>query len=147
MPRPARPLLAALLAACGSAAPTASPAPAAEASPPTWRQTMAAVDAIGKAIEAELQKAAFGDQKHIAALARDGGALMARGYGSQEQRAIPGFAGLARGAESWFLQLGIDASQGHGDLVAQQWQAGSTIHCVRCHDAADRAGVPRKRAR
>lgn len=65
--------------------------------------------------------------------------LLRLGYGTFERADVAGFARLAHDAESWLLQVALEARQGHGQLAAELFRAGREQHCQRCHDAVDRA--------
>ncbi|GAB4143466.1 MAG: hypothetical protein Fur0037_11090 [Planctomycetota bacterium] len=93
-----------------------------------------------RGIRRELAAPGHGDPRAAAEAAREAAALFARGYGDLEQREVEGFANLARGAENWILQVGIDARQGLGDLARARFEEGLGAHCVRCHEAARSAG-------
>lgn len=129
------------LAAACSAAAAPAPQPA-----PGWRQLMQQVDADLAAVAVGLQEPAAGDLRVAAQRARAAADAVARGYGELERREVPGFAELARETESWLLQLGLEAGQGHVELARQLLRQGDQRYCARCHLAAGLPARPRPQA-
>ena len=135
--------LAAIVVASCHAGPVAAPAsappaPAAGEGPETWAQAMKQVRRRYDAIEAALQRPPFGDLRAVAAAAQDAAERLRLGYGVHEDRAVPGFARMARDAESWLLEVALEARQAHGHIAAERFFAGRQRHCGDCHDAHER---------
>ena len=84
--------------------------------------------ALGGSLSTDLRAAA--DAAAQAAL------LLRLGYGRYEDPQVPGFARMAREAESWLLQVGLEARQAHGDIARELFRGGAH-HCKQCHDAHD----------
>lgn len=122
----------------GIAAACAAPEPAAPARPETWKRLMQAVGSDVDFIAQQLQSPGRGDLRRVASTARTAAAIMARGYGDREQQDVPGFAAMARETESWLLQLGLEAGQGHGDLARELLL--QQRHCTQCHRVAEQHG-------
>lgn len=72
------------------------------------------------------------DLREVAAAADAAATGMRLGYGPLEDRAVPGFARMALDAESWLVQISLEARQAHGDIARELFLGGSQ-HCVRCH--------------
>lgn len=135
-------LAAIVVASChagpGAAAASAPPASAPTAGPETWAQAMKQVRRRYDAIEAALARPPFGDLRAVAAAAQDAAERLRLGYGVHEDRAVPGFARMARDAESWLLEVALEARQAHGAIAAERFFAGRQRHCGDCHDAHER---------
>ncbi|MCU0863333.1 MAG: hypothetical protein MUC36_06055 [Planctomycetes bacterium] len=128
-----------LLVACAS--PTAAPADTAAAvGPQTWLRHMEQLDVHCSELHRALLQSPQGDLKQAAATAQQAAATLALGYGRFENQQVPGFARYARDAESWLLQVALEARQHHGDLAADLFRTGRERHCTACHDAYERAG-------
>ncbi len=106
--------------------------------PKDWQQAMQMLGDERDFITAELGRPGGGDLKQIAAAARRGAELCARGYGGMEKKEIADFATMARACEAWLLQVALEASQGRAELARQQWHEGTRLHCKKCHDAAEK---------
>lgn len=104
----------------------------------TWKQAMHEVGEHFEQLDKALHGQPPGDLDQAARLATRAADLLRTGYGRNEQKDIPGFAGLAREAESWFLQMALEAGQQHLDLARGLWVGAEARHCGRCHDAAER---------
>lgn len=130
-----------LAAACSAPAPAPAPEPGPAPTPPnSWKIAMRHVEADLDFIGLQLQSPGFGNLRQVANTARAAAEQMAFGYGVHEQKDIPGFAGLSREVETWFLQIGLEAAQGHGDLARDLYRQRTTRHCVYCHDIAEQHG-------
>ena len=128
-----------LLVACAS--PPGAPGDAATtAAPQTWLAHMEALDVQCSELHRALLQSPQGDLKQAAATAQQAAATLALGYGRFENKQVPGFARYARDAESWLLQVALEARQHHGDLAADLFRTGRERHCTACHDAYERAG-------
>lgn len=147
MPARADTILALLFAACSATAPDPTPsptpapppAPAGETAPSPWAITMRQVGQHYRTIEATLAAGPTGDLRPVADAATAAADLMRLGYGRLENEQLPGFARHARDAESWFLQLALEARQAHGGLVRELFRSGSDTQCTSCHDGCKRA--------
>ena len=126
------------LLACTSSAPQPVD-PDAAPELPSWRAHMERVDGMCSELHRLLVERPQGDLKRASATARQAAAVLQLGYGPFERRDVPGYAGFARAAENWLLQVAIAARQGHGDLAADAFQEGRRRHCASCHDAAERS--------
>jgi hypothetical protein len=132
-------LLAAAAAACTAAAttPDAPPAGAAPAAS-TWRARMLEVEGHVEHLERALLGMPQGDLVAAAAAARSAAAIVRDGYGKDEDKTVPGYARMARDAESWLLQVALEARSAHGELAADLFRAGRARHCASCHEAVER---------
>jgi hypothetical protein len=129
-----------LLLGCASPpAPTVASAPDPDAQLQTWVDHMEALDVHCSALDKALLHTPQGDLRQAAATAQRAAASLALGYGRFENRQVPGFARYARDAESWLLQVALEARQHHGDLAADLFRSGRQQHCTACHDAHERA--------
>lgn len=136
-----------LLAACtatdqGAQAPAANGPRAVEATAKARRTLATAmhdVESHVDRLDRILLGAAPGDLVAAAHTATETAALVRLGYGEFERKDVKDFAHLARDAESWLLQVSLEARQGHGQLAADLFRTGREDHCTRCHDAVDRA--------
>lgn len=72
----------------------------------------------------------------VATAAEDAAALMRHGYGKFQDARIPGFAGYARGAEAWLLQVALEARQDRPDVARALFTEGEAQHCGKCHEAS-----------
>lgn len=137
-----RPLSPALLLAAACSAPAGPPVVAAGSGPadataaatPTWKTAMTTVGEEYDALE-KLLKRPTGDLHRVTAAATHAADLLRLGYGRCEDKRVPGFAQHARAAESWLLQVALEARQGHADLAAAAFREGRD-HCAHCHEAA-----------
>lgn len=100
---------------------------------------MEALDVHCSALHRALLGTPQGDLKQAAAVAETAAASLALGYGRFEDKRVEGFARFARDAESWLLQVAIEARQHHGDLAADLFRSGRERHCTACHDAHERS--------
>jgi hypothetical protein len=97
-------------------------------------------------VERNLAVAGTGDLRAAAAAANDAAELLRLGYGPHERKDVPAFARMARDAESWLLQVALEARQAHEELARDRFRAGHAEHCTRCHDAVEAAGHAAKGA-
>ena len=125
-----------LLAACAATAtaPTSSDSPPPPAEAP-WRARMQQLAAHRAALEKALLSVPQGNLVAAANTARAAAAILGDGYGKDEDRSVPDFARHARAAESWLLQVALEARSAHGDLAAERLRDGLRVHCSGCHDA------------
>jgi hypothetical protein len=134
-----------VFAACAAADPTIDPnvgknvdrAPTA-AEPASWQDVMQQVDALCDELEAGLARGPRGELAPVATASERAAGYLRLGYGRFEDARVPGFARMARDAESWLLQVALEARQDHGDIAADLFQSGRQRHCADCHDAHDR---------
>ena len=103
-----------------------------------WQESMQQIKAHLQIVRDELQDTAIADLPAVAAAANAAAALLSDGYGRHEDRTVPGFARMAREAESWCLQIASEARQAHGSIARELFVSGID-HCKRCHDAAEKA--------
>ena len=133
--------LAAATAACGSP-PPATPSPSrvdavdAAAAKGPWAPAMQELGQLRQTLQHTLLDTATGDLQLAADSAAAAAAIVREGYGRCERRDVPQFARFAREAESWLLQIGLEARQGHAELARELLRDGDRQHCQRCHDAA-----------
>lgn len=120
------------------AAPERAPVAATDATTESWSAAMKQIRRRYDAIEAALARPPFGDLRAVAAAAQDAAERLRLGYGMHEDRAVPGFARMARDAESWLLEVALEARQAHGHIAAERFFAGRQRHCGDCHDAHER---------
>ncbi len=125
-------------AACTTAVPDAA---ASSNAPPattaaTWKASMAEIGTHWKVIETALKQNPVGNLRAVADAANDAAGLMRHGYGKFEDKRIPGFARLARDAESWLLRIALEARQDQPDLAVALFREGEAQHCGKCHEAA-----------
>lgn len=132
-----------LLAACTATEPPPTPTAAATAAEASARRgfadVMHRIDAQVQRLDRLLLAAAPVELVDAAHAADATAELLRLGYGTFERADVEGFARLAHDAESWLLQVALEARQGHGQLAAELFRAGREQHCQRCHDAVDRA--------
>ena len=131
-------LVALTLVACATST-GHGPAPD-PAGPATWAQQMRIVKANLARVQRALATSPPGDLVAVANDARAAAAILRQGYTTAEQPSVPGYARYAREAESWLLQVALEARSAHGELAAERFAAGAGQHCTRCHDAVERAG-------
>ncbi len=117
---------------------TTPPAAAGDAPRTDWAATMQAVERRYQALEQALTQRPVGDLRAVAAAAGEAAELMRLGYGRYEDTSVPDFARMARAAESWFLQIALEARQAHEDIARELFFAERQRHCGDCHDAHDR---------
>lgn len=115
------------------------PAPAAETAPTSWRNVMRDVGVHHRTLENALVRLQATDLRAAASAAGEAARLVRLGYGSLEDRAVPGFARMSLEAESWLLRIELEARQSHGDIARGLFLAGER-HCTRCHDGCLRTG-------
>jgi len=139
----------ALAVAWSAAVVACSTAPSAPATTPTsdaahvrpsdeWHERMKDVGRNTKTMKRMLLDGEATDLRVVAEAANAAAEAMRLGYGRLEDRSVPGFATMARDAESWLLQVALEARQAHGDIARELFAAGKP-HCVRCHEAHERA--------
>ncbi len=128
-------LVAFLVAACSTTALQESKPVAV----PTWNDRMLELDEHCQALKKALLRQPQGNLVTAAATARQAASILHDGYGIHEDRTVPGFARFAHAAESWLIGVALEARQAHGELAAEQFQAGFARHCSACHDAVDAA--------
>jgi mono/diheme cytochrome c family protein len=141
MPRRTLPLLLLALACCTASEPPAPPPPSssttAAAEPPaSWKRAMTAIGRHHEVIDKGLKARPPTNLRAVAAAAEDAAALMQHGYGKLVDARIPGFAGYARGAEAWLLQIALEARQDRPDSAAALFAEGEAQHCGKCHEAS-----------
>lgn len=140
-------LIALVAAACSSTAPDpAADAPAAHGSPieaaakkGPWAPAMRELEQQAKSLAHQLLDSPAPDLREVAAAAEAAAAIVREGYGRFEDRSVPGFAKMARDAESWLLQVGLEAHAGRAELARELLRGGDRAHCQRCHDATAKA--------
>ncbi len=108
-----------------------------------WRPRMHGVGEQRDQLRQALLGTPQGDLVQTATTARAMAAVLRDGYGKAERREVPGFARMARAAESWLLQIALEARAAHGELAAQIFADGVGRHCRECHDACERTAQPR----
>ncbi|MEO6594477.1 MAG: hypothetical protein ABIP94_06970 [Planctomycetota bacterium] len=94
-------------------------------------------------IDKALTTTPTGDLREVANAATAAAEIVRLGYGRLEDKRAPGFAGHARDAESWFLQIALEARQAHGAIARDLFVGGRTTHCACCHDACKRLPLDR----
>ncbi|MCA8964743.1 MAG: hypothetical protein H6838_04880 [Planctomycetes bacterium] len=102
-----------------------------------WQASMQQIKEHLQIVRDQLQDTAVADLAAVSAAANAAAGLLSDGYGRYEDRTVPGFARMAREAESWCLQLASEARQGHGAIARELFVTGID-HCKRCHDAVDK---------
>jgi len=132
-------ILAAFLIAIAACSTAGSKPPATPTSPTLaeWRDRMSEVDTHRKLMKGMLLDGEATDLRAVADAATAAAEHLRLGYGRLEQRSVPEFAKMARDAESWLLQVALEARQAHGDIARDLFAAGKP-HCVRCHDAYEK---------
>ncbi|MBL8751584.1 MAG: hypothetical protein JNK78_20695 [Planctomycetes bacterium] len=130
-----------LFPACSSpdAPPPSPPAPIAETARPSWRSNMLDVGTHHDRLRRILVDGEGSDLRAAADAANTAAAGMRLGYGALEDRSTPGFARKALDAESWLMQVGLEARLAHGDLAREAFVRGSR-HCTSCHDCVKKGG-------
>lgn len=117
----------------------AAPADAAfRRAPSTWTDVARELAAARDALDARLLRRPPRELDAAAAAAERAAAAVRLGYGPLEARGTADFALHARAAESWLLQIALEARQRHGELAAERYRSGRELHCSRCHDACGR---------
>lgn len=135
----ARWLLAALtFAACATSSDRSAAGPADTAV--SWARQMRTVKATLARMQQSLAGSPQGDLVAVAHDARAAAAILRQAYTTAENPSVPGYARFAREAESWLLQVALEARSAHGELAAESFAAGVRQHCTACHDAVERAG-------
>ena len=76
------------------------------------------------------------DLAAIETTARKMAAAVAQGYGRLEDPRVPDFAGLARRAEAWLVDVADTARAGRARELKTKIIEGEAVHCERCHDAS-----------
>jgi hypothetical protein len=133
-------VLAIAIAACSTVeTPTAPASTAADPLSPAaeWRERMTDVGRQCKSIKRMLVDGEATDLRAVAESATAMAATLRLGYGRLEDQTVPDFARMAHDAESWLLQVALEARQAHGDIARELFAAGRP-HCVRCHEADER---------
>jgi len=130
-------LIPLVFAACAAADPGPGAHPVA-GPPATWEDVMHDVGESCDQLEADLSRTPRGDLTRVAAACERAAGHLRLGYGRFEDPRVPGFARMARDAESWLLQVALEARQDHGDIAADLFRSGRERHCADCHDAHDR---------
>lgn len=128
------------IVACSTAPSSSTPSPddtVAKSPPDEWHQRMSDVGRHTKTIKRMLLDGEATDLRVVAEAANAAAESLRLGYGRLEDRSVPGFATMARDAESWLLQVALEARQAHGDIARDLFAAGKP-HCVRCHEAHER---------
>ena len=101
-----------------------------------WADAMAEIVNQKDEIESEFNgPVEEADLALVARSARRAAELMARGYGPLEVKNVRGFAGYARAAEAWFLQIALEAKSRRATIVRDLIDQGVKKHCNECHDA------------
>lgn len=133
------------IAACSSAAPDAAPAapPAGDApvgalADSDWAQRMQEIDRHYEVLKDNLTHRPIGDLRAVATAASEAAALMRLGYGPHDDPSVPDFARMARQAETWLLNVALEARQAHGDIARELFLGERKRHCGDCHDAYER---------
>lgn len=112
-----------------------NPAPAAR----SWLDVMDELDELTEQLKRDLQRRPRGDLEQVATRARTAAGLLRLGYSESEYDYpnVDGYSGYARAAETWLLEVALEADQGHGDIAADLFTKGRSRHCVDCHEAHD----------
>lgn len=128
----------AAIAACSTTSPTSGATTNAPAAPADeWRDRMKEIDGHVKAMKRTLTGGDPTDLRRVADAATAAAEHLRLGYGRLEDTSVPGFAKMARDAESWLLQIALEARQAHGE-IARQVFLGGKAQCSACHDAHER---------
>ena len=108
----------AAIAACSTTSPTSAATAKAPATPADeWRGRMKEVDGNVKAMKRTLTAGDTTDLRSVADAAAAAAEHLRLGYGRLEDTSVPGFAKMARDAESWLLQIALEARQAHGEIA------------------------------
>ncbi len=131
------------IGACSSTSSPPAPPPAttnspAAAEPEDWDHVMKQVKHRYDLLKDALAGRQLGDLRTVATAAGEAAELMRLGYGRFEDPTVPEFARMAREAESWLLNVALEARQAHGDIARELFLAERKRHCGDCHDAHDR---------